>query len=386
MSADEIARGARAASLQRAQSPGNLVCKLDGTWSFDDQFHADSFYACMDYRHKNVIGDQDPWTYWELMDAPLIGPKGLVPPLPVGLMDWQLRALAGKPPVGVMPPIPPPAPPPGSTQPAVRVWTIMTQAGIRTTQQIDANGNYVFDTQGNPVMVPVAPAMEGLGTGWNGYSWSILYDSDAFSPLIAPYDMRVTIVGSFTLDSFYIGSANAITSTIINSNHQLYFWTDVSGNPLNPNDTSGQKNKKVIVNLDDNGNFVSVTTMRLGFGIDPTNGLWISGYFDPNGNGLPGIQYGDVNHAVFDTWYPQDLAANTDRSDPQVWGYWTDSSAQTDLAVLMIEGLYDESQVPKGQPTIPDTTPTSRIIPRPSLSLVPRRPSPTRMAPRIRRR
>jgi len=382
MSADEIARGARAASLQRAQSPGNLICKLDGTWSYDNQFHADSFYACMDYRHKNVIGDQDPWTYWETMDAPLIGPRGLIPPLPVGLMDWQVRALAGKPPIGVVPPVPPPAPPPGGTQPVARVWTIMAQAGIRETQQIDADGNYVYDAQGNPVMVPVAPAMLGVQGGWNGYSWSMFYDPTTISPSIAPYDMRVTIVGAYTLDHLYIGAANTVDSYLINLNHQLYFWTDDSGNPLNPNDTNGQKSKNVIVNLDDHGNFVSVTTLRLGFGIDPAGGLWISGFFNPNGNGLPGIQYADVGHAVFDTWEPIDLAANTNRGDPNVWlnltayilgaGY-NYSSTMTDMAVLMIEGLYDETQVPKGQPTIPETTTTtSLIIPRRSEPILPR--------------
>jgi len=380
MSADEIARGARAASLQRAQSPGNLVCKLDGSWSYDDPFHADSFYACMDYRHRNVVGDQDPWTYWELMDAPLIGPKGIVPPLPVGLMDWQVRALAGKPPVGVVPPVPPPAPVDGQA-PKARVWTIMVQAGINSTQQIDADGNYVYDSRGNAVMVPVAPAMLGVTGGWNGYSWSMLYTPDVISPLVAPYDMRVTVVGSYTLDHLYIGAANASDILLINLNHQLYFWTDDSGNPLNPNDTSGQKSKSVIVNLDDNGNFVSVTTLRLGFGIDPTNGLWISGYFNANGNGLPGVQYGDVDHMIFDTWEPIDLAANTNRGDTNAWnnltayalsayGNW--GSVQTDLAVLTVEGLYDESQVPKGQPTTPDTTPTSLILPRRSVLPLPR--------------
>jgi len=401
MSADEIARGARAASLQRAQSPANLICKLDGSWSQDHPFHADSFYSCMNYRHQNVIGDQDPWTFWQEIDGPLPGPKQPVPPLPVGLMDWQVRALAGAPPVGVMPPIPPPAPPPGGTPSDVvpRVWTIMTQSTWPPmVQKVDANGNLVYDNSGNPVLVQNPATLPYIGGGWNGYSWSVFYDASTISPLIAPYDMRITIVGSYTLDKFFIGAANAANWRLINLNHQLFFWTDSAGNPLNPNDSTGIKSKSVVVNFDDNGNYVPVVTMKLGLGIDPTNGFWISGYLDPNGNGLAPntIGYlGGFEHWIFEATTNDpvtgvmvlpDLAENTDRSDTTVWydvtdAGWTNSDgygyAMTDLCVLTIEGLYDPSQVPAGQLTTPDTTPTSRIIPRTTPPLI--KPKPARI-------
>src|SRR5215467_814690 len=100
ISEDEVARRARAASMARAQSPGPLTCQIDGTWSLDDPFHADPFRTCMDFRHLNVIGDDQPWTYWQLADGALIGPKIPIPPLPIGLLDWQVRAYAGKVPAG----------------------------------------------------------------------------------------------------------------------------------------------------------------------------------------------------------------------------------------------------------------------------------------------
>src|SRR6516225_6653228 len=80
---DEVAAGARAASLARAQSPGPLACQIDGTWSVDDPFHHDPYQVCMDFRYRNVIGVNDPWTFWQLADGPLLPPKSPIPPMPL---------------------------------------------------------------------------------------------------------------------------------------------------------------------------------------------------------------------------------------------------------------------------------------------------------------
>jgi len=88
---DEFNAQARAVSMVRAQSPGELVCQIDQVTSTDDPTHAHDYATCMAFREANVIGDDDPWIYWELFDvwaqqqpAALPPPPG--PPAPVG---WQ---------------------------------------------------------------------------------------------------------------------------------------------------------------------------------------------------------------------------------------------------------------------------------------------------------
>src|SRR5262245_56339076 len=86
----EMEQGARAASMARAQSPNPLTCQLEGVWSTDVPFHTHGFQECMDFRHRNVIGDDDPWTFWQNIDGPLIGPKPPPPSIPAGMTDWQV--------------------------------------------------------------------------------------------------------------------------------------------------------------------------------------------------------------------------------------------------------------------------------------------------------
>ena len=86
---DEFNAKARATSLMRAQSPGLLVCQIDETTSIDDPTHADDFATCMAFREANVIGDQEPWTYWELFDVWAAAQPPIVPvPEPVPLAGW----------------------------------------------------------------------------------------------------------------------------------------------------------------------------------------------------------------------------------------------------------------------------------------------------------
>src|SRR5262245_5261986 len=64
----------RERSMARAQSPGELICKLDTDSSnavgYTHTHPSDQF---MDYRHNNVeagriIADGDPWMYWRTYD------------------------------------------------------------------------------------------------------------------------------------------------------------------------------------------------------------------------------------------------------------------------------------------------------------------------------
>lgn len=102
MTPEEMEAGARAASMARAQSPNPLTCLIEGVWSSTDQFHTHPFDECMAYRHDNVVGDNEPWTYWQLLDGPLIGPATPLP-LPVGLRDWVLRATCATPSLAEVP-------------------------------------------------------------------------------------------------------------------------------------------------------------------------------------------------------------------------------------------------------------------------------------------
>ena len=94
----QIAAKMRARTLVRAQSPGELICQMDGTsrWLTPDHTHAyDEFMA---WRHSHIddeghiIADGEPWINWEPYDvwadhAPEPEPiPGLAQPPPTG---WQ---------------------------------------------------------------------------------------------------------------------------------------------------------------------------------------------------------------------------------------------------------------------------------------------------------
>jgi len=95
----EMEAVARAGSMERAQSPGELICIVDNTSSdavpviTHDLAH--SYQELMDYRHANVIADDAPWTYWTLSDVwaasqPPLLPPSPGPPPPDG-WNWQAR-------------------------------------------------------------------------------------------------------------------------------------------------------------------------------------------------------------------------------------------------------------------------------------------------------
>jgi hypothetical protein len=298
MSVPEMEAAARAASMARAQSPGPLTCVIDGTWSVDNPFHADDFATCMQYRHQNVVADGAPWTYWQLVDGPLIGPRPPVPPLPVGLLDWQLRTSAGYVPPGVQIPVIPP-PPPGSLP---RLWAV--RAGPVDTDR-------------------------SMGVSFEGCSIIINVASSVIWPLVAPFATRLTFIGSFTIEHCYIGT---------NLPGMGYFATTM--HPV----TFNGGNKGVTVSLDDSGNFIPTVSDDMPFGLDGTNSLWVTFFLDPNGDGILG-ETTQREWAFFfipaATLPTADIGSGNEFDLPGV----TYVPSMGGAGLFSIEGLYDQSQL-----------------------------------------
>jgi hypothetical protein len=320
---EEIEALARAASLARAQSPNPLTCALEGVWSVDDPMHTHTFQECMAYRHANVIADGDPWTFWQLLDAPPLPPKQPIPPLPIGIHDWQFRALAGEAISGApLPPMPPPKPGPGPGPGPAQVWGIRAQA----------NGP-VDPTGATP------PAFFQRSAGWNGFTINIQFDPSIIFPLVAAQATRITLEGQFTVSSCYAGTIDPNDSTAATKMHQFTFGgtTDDAGN-FTPGGTTA------VAGMDDSGVFIPLVTDPLPVGFDCTNGLWVSLFLDSAGNGVvAGSQETFIN-----VWYQQgDFAGATDKASDPAFTYY----GPADLAVLMIEGLYDPKlRVPPAAP------------------------------------
>lgn len=346
MTPAEMETAARAASMARAQSPGLLTCQIDGTWSLDDPFHVDPYQICMNFRHQHVVGDDEPWTYWQLIDGPLVPAKGPIPPLPVGLKDWQIRASAGTIPPGSSIPIIPP-PQPGAT----RVWAL----------RVPAFDTGTVDPKGNPILEVIPLTMDGVSSGWNGWTFAVIVYP--VLPTIAAYATRITLVGAFTLDSLYMGTVDPNSPNIpfvATNMHQFQFWVDANNNyiandpgHMNPD---GQISPKVIAIRDDAGNFIPIVTEPLPIGFDGTQGWIVSGFFDSGGNGIVGtaatfttnwVAYGDQTYDLDGNAISNgDTAANIDKSA------YTDAGLSS-IAVLAVEGLYDLAQVPANVPTSP---------------------------------
>lgn len=156
---------ARDRSMTRARSPGELRCIIDSVSSLNVPEHTHTYFECMNYRHLNVIGDDDPWNYWMLYD------------------DWAARQ-PGEP----YPP--PPVPPPVGWYPSAR----LNPTGISYFDHIVYIGGFSFYTEIDPAHVRVDG---GIST-------------------------RVTFQGvSFTIYEAYIGPI--LTPGIALTLHQLTF-------------------------------------------------------------------------------------------------------------------------------------------------------------------
>jgi hypothetical protein len=296
---EEIERAARAASLARARSPNPLICALEGVWSIDDPLHAHPFRECMEYRHQHVVGDNEPWTYWQLLDAPLLPPKTPLPPLPVGLKDWQLRAIAGEiaVPGAPLPPVPPPKPGPDGEP--TRVWTVRAQ-------------------------VPPAPtiaAPTAISTGWNGYSFTLWISPSVISPLDGGLATRLTLMGSFTLDALYIGTVDYSDPTgYTMANMQRFTF-------------GGGTSWDGTATMDEFGQFIPLVTDPLEVPIDGSQSIVITGYFNAANDGVVGSAFGEVGWEG--NWISGDNTADAYR------GIY-EGSFDGSLAVIILEGLYDQ--------------------------------------------
>lgn len=83
---------ARQVSMARAQSPGERVCLIDEAFSLENPGHTHPFDECMNYRHDHVVGDDEPWTYWQLLDQVVTRYMASPPPPPPPPVDWNARA------------------------------------------------------------------------------------------------------------------------------------------------------------------------------------------------------------------------------------------------------------------------------------------------------
>jgi hypothetical protein len=298
LTAEDMEAMAREASMARAQSPNPLVCKIDGKWSIDDQFHHHGFNECMDYRHANVIGDDEPWTSWWLIDDASISPKGPIPPVPIGMSDWNLRASVIDPTVNLPPSqIPPP------TTPSQKTWQLRAQPyyGVLTVPN-----NY--DTWSG---------------GWNGYTLAVQVVSSALAIIDPGFAIRLTLLGTCTINKLFIGPCSSDGDWIASALYQMTF------NGGNATVTSDGNN--------------AIITDPLEVAIDSSNGFIITFYIDPGGDGtLAGstVAYpsGDPISPGWSLRYViGDLADNPNKSDLSVY---TSSPVLSVMLVLDIEGLY----------------------------------------------
>ena len=245
MTPDEMEAGARAASMARAQSPNPLVCKIDGVWSSDDPFHAHDYTTCMNYRHANVIGDDEPWSNWWLMEDAQFVPRPPIPPAPAGVIGWQLRASAPDPTVVL------PKPPPPITPPA-KAW--QTIAAI--VPNVDAPNAWAY--------------VDVWNTGWNGWTLFVYIDPSVINQPTSGFGLRVSLMGICTINKLFVGPFAAGGTWEADTLYQLTF----GGN--------------TVVTMDGS---VTVVSDPLMTGIDLSNGLILSCYFDPGGDGTLASTY-----------------------------------------------------------------------------------------------
>jgi hypothetical protein len=259
----------------------------------------------MAYRHANVVGDNEPWTYWQEIDGPLIPAKPPIPPLPTGLVDWQLRAVAGAenlPPGTSLPPVPP------AQGGVTRVWSVMTP--------ISTGG--------------ISPAMDGLSSGWNGWTFALFIEPASINPLLAPYALRLTLMGSFKIDGLYIGLPDPTNDFFaIKPMAQFTF--------------NGSSTATATMNSD--GSFNPLVTDELDVSLDPTSGFWISGYFDPAGDGNVATRSSDLNWSF--TYVEGDDASDVDKTlvGDETGNGWYQFGGIGSLGILQLEGLFDPLQL-----------------------------------------
>ena len=161
--------------------------------------------------------------------------------------------------------------------------------------------------------------MDGSQGGWGGRTFVVRIGPEAIYPLQGGYATRVTVLGSFTLSSLYVGPVSARDPYIAAALYRLTF---------------NGGSKSVVVYLDDFGRAVPVHSDNLPVEIDGSRGIIVTGYVDPGGNGLlmtQSQQYGWSSRYILG-----DDAANVVKTK----GY-TDSTLQyASVGVQMVESYY----------------------------------------------
>jgi len=161
--------------------------------------------------------------------------------------------------------------------------------------------------------------MDGSQTGWAGRTFAVRIDPIAIYPLAPGYACRVTVLGSFLLDSLYIGPVSARDPWIAAA---LYRMTFNGGD------------KSVIAYTDDFGNYVPVQTDTYPLDFDGSRGLIVTGYLDPGGNEVVLTQSDQLGWSS--RYIQGDDAANVIKNI----GY-TDSTMQyASIAVQLVESYY----------------------------------------------
>jgi hypothetical protein len=147
MPVDQMEAIAREAAFIRAQSPGQRVCLIDEATAIEYPTHTHPYDECMNYRHDHVVGDDEPWTYWQLYDqvaTRFMAPPAVPPPPPVG---WNSRAR-------------------------------VNERGISI--------------------------MDGISSGWQGFTWATMIGASRIK-LGPGSNSRVTIMGNALIGPVYIG-------------------------------------------------------------------------------------------------------------------------------------------------------------------------------------
>jgi hypothetical protein len=169
--------------------------------------------------------------------------------------------------------------------------------------------------------------MDGKQSGWAGRTFVVRIDPTVIYPLFGGYGTRLYLIGSFTLDSLYIGPVSARDPFMASVFYQCTF---------NGGDES------VIIQTDAQNNFIIGQTDSMPIGIDGSRGLLISGFLDPDGDGLVATQSAQLGWQS--RYITGDYAADLDKRT----GY-VDSTAQFNaIAVNLVDGYYTPPSVQLG--------------------------------------
>ena len=171
--------------------------------------------------------------------------------------------------------------------------------------------------------------MDTFEPGWAGYTFVTRIDASVVNPMNPGFAMRVTLVGDFSLNKLYIGPVSARNPWIASV---LYPLTWNGGD-------------KVLI-MD--GSLDPVFCDPLPIGVDGSRGFLITGYFDPYGNGVVGLQY--IAPGWSSRYALGDFAADVDKSSLSIW---TDSTQYANVvAVQDVDGYYSPPSM-RPPPSLP---------------------------------